>query len=628
MAVEARNVVFAPGTLCQKRYGSEAQTISGTYTGFASMVKFIPGQSDVAAELHFLSQDATTKWMRVAAGTAASALTLADAIASLPSSASWAVGNGKLYVAYDSTVNRLHVYDPSISTSVTRRVGLPAPGVPTVANTGAGSYGATARYYRVQWATKVSSDIRVLSNLGTISTVFTPSGSGTHARITRPTAASEHETHWRVWGSADGVLFYLISTADIAIATTTYDDAIDPADYADEEAAPEEGAFTPPPSAKYVLWDGNRLLMFGRWETAAGDSVTPVDGRVWFSPVLDTTDADDDERVSNSLSFKGWIDVNRNGGSTDRGLAGPMDGQVFVGQSRGIHMLIPTGDAQIPFRRITLTTRLGWVSQQSTFVGEDESGRACVYFLDPKRGPYRYGPRGFEWLGYDVQDQWALVNQTATVVAHGVYDGEAREVKWWISTSGGAGIVRLRFNVRLGVSTVATGVRKGWTVDDVPANQCSVMFPETFGASMSIEEKPYQGGASTLLRCDDESSTDDAGTAFQSYITSPAWPLDPLHVNKTVERCYLQAAASNETQIQQTLTPNYCANDARVSSVVLTAKNGETRGLFRFDSPSPPIHLADIFTFQTTLGDAIAQARAWTLDEWTATVETTPQERE
>lgn len=107
-------------------------------------------------------------------------------------------------------------------------IALGTPPVGSVANTGSGSYAATLRHYKLQWVTEASGVYTALSELST-SFSFTPSGSGTAARITRSTPAGS-PTHWRVYGSADNVTYKQLS-GDIAIATTTYDDSVAPGSY-------------------------------------------------------------------------------------------------------------------------------------------------------------------------------------------------------------------------------------------------------------------------------------------------------------------------------------------------------------------------------------------------------------
>src|SRR6185295_11063983 len=208
-----------------------------------------------------------------------------------------------------------------------------------------------------RWLTVSGSRIKLASNAGA-SVSFTPSGSGTAARVTRPTLPGEVETHWRVEGSADDTNYYILS-GNIAVATTTYDDSLAVSSYASQTAAPDVGAFTPFPSVKFIASDGNRLVGFGAWETSAGDSMTPHNGRVYFSPDLGSTDTDDDERVSNTLDITGTLDIARDSNAEDRALAGPMDGQFFVWQSRGMWRLIATGDATQPYRREAVSDKVG-----------------------------------------------------------------------------------------------------------------------------------------------------------------------------------------------------------------------------------------------------------------------------
>src|SRR5215831_18811438 len=123
MAAEVFNIVYEGGLLLKRR-GSATVSLTGTFDGFAALYRFVPGQSDLAAELIFATLDATTKIMRIAAGTAAVSLTLTDAVTSHPTQVTFATLNGKCFIAYDSSENRLHVFDPHISSTTVRRVGL------------------------------------------------------------------------------------------------------------------------------------------------------------------------------------------------------------------------------------------------------------------------------------------------------------------------------------------------------------------------------------------------------------------------------------------------------------------------------------------------------------------------
>lgn len=634
MSAESMNIDIERGTVGKKRRGAADQALSGTFTGFNALFKFIPGQDDTAAEIIFVDLDATPKIMRVAAGTGATSLTLKDNIASNPHLVRAAVLNGKLFLAYDSSVNRLHVFDPSLSTTTVRRAGLATPGAPTVADQGSGTYATALRYYKVEWQVRDGSgNILRRSLLGTISASFTPSTTGASARVTIPSVASEGETHWIIYGSQDGVSFYQLAAA-IAIGTTTYDDSADPADYEDTADAagyetPDTGAFTPFPSVKTLLSTGDRLLGYGVWETSAGDSMTPKAGRVFFTPVLDTTDSQDDERISNTVEFQGWIDVGRNMGGEDRALAGPMDSMIFVFQSRGIWSLVPAGRADSPFRRIPLRDDIGALSQESTFMGEDEDGKACIYFLDPIRGPYRYGARSFQWLGYDVQDIWATVNLAATTrVAAGVWHPGQRACIFGIAT-GSANVITefIKFFPREAhrASTESEEVRGGWVRNAGPdawTYRCMAVLPETLGATMSRTLKPYAGHSTELHRFDDASATQDDSVNFQAYATSPAFVPANINQRLRIQKAYMQASAHNGVTLTLSLIKNFGA-DTRTDTELLTASGSETRVMRQFDNAQD----AEVKAMQFKIGEAAAANNAlWTVDEIIAPFETVDED--
>src|SRR5690348_11311398 len=133
MSAEARNVVYYNGGLGTKRGGSTSVTLN-SFSGVNALVEYIPGQDLTAAELFVVDNSGTKKIMRLASGgTTFAALTLKDNISSEPYTFSAVTLNGKLYMAYDSTVNRLHVYDPGFSTSDVRRAGMGTPAAPTAA---------------------------------------------------------------------------------------------------------------------------------------------------------------------------------------------------------------------------------------------------------------------------------------------------------------------------------------------------------------------------------------------------------------------------------------------------------------------------------------------------------------
>src|SRR5262249_36232286 len=141
------------GLLGRKRGGTASVTDTGG-TAFSSGMyeigSHIPGNDETARELW--GTDGTGRVKRMAGGTWFAEVTPDAAISG---SFSHVVGcslNGKRFLAYDSAVDRLHVWDPGLGSPRVRRVGMsPGSSAPTVANTGAGAYPATIRYYRVRF---------------------------------------------------------------------------------------------------------------------------------------------------------------------------------------------------------------------------------------------------------------------------------------------------------------------------------------------------------------------------------------------------------------------------------------------------------------------------------------------
>lgn len=307
--------------------------------------------------------------------------------------------NGKVFLAYDSSVNRLHV----LQGGVTRRVGVGAVSKPTIADTGAGAYTATLRYYKVQQAVLSGSVVMASSELSNAES-FTPSGAGTHARVTKPTTVDD-ATHWRVFGSADGVTFYALNSYT-AVGTTTFDDNVAPASYNTITGivAPTAGLFVPPPSARFLVSDGVRLLMAGSHETTASTGeTTPSTKRVWFTRPLGVTNAGDDEAITQTADARYYIDIDDPHNTTITGLAA-IAGMVYVFFDRATWRLVPLGIDGTPYRAEQVSGAVGAISQQAICVGSTPDGTDdAVYFVSQTSGLHRISPaRGLEWLGRDV----------------------------------------------------------------------------------------------------------------------------------------------------------------------------------------------------------------------------------
>ncbi len=630
MGVEALNVELRRGMLGKKRPGSAGVVITGdTFSGAVHLAKFTPGQDESLVELFIVSNDATTKILRIAGGAAAANLTLKDnfssqAIAHLVSTVAI---NGKLIFAYDSAVNRLHAYDPATSTTAVRRLGLATPAAPTVANTGAGAYAAELRYYRVQYRVKSGSVVLYQSNLGA-SVSFTPSGAGTAARVTKPASISEAETHWAIHASTDDVVYYEL--AEVAVGTTTYDDSAAITSYDDNDASPIEGSFFPLPSAKFLGTNGSRLFLFGAWETAAGDSVVMKAGTVYFSApigssVVDSTvGAGDEERLISSADQDNWVELSPNGGGVDRGVSGPVFNEMYFFQSKGIYKLVDTGAALAPYRRVVVSKEFGSVSHWSQVIGEDETGQECLYFLNPTDGPRRIKlGAGIEWLGKDVADIWSTINLSASVrTAHGVYDREKKQVKWWVAVNGETlpDTVMIVYHVMLGRTiTGDDSIRCGWAkwTGDLAKSVCSLMFPTTLAASRPVRECAYVGNASGVGR-QDGSANMDASVPYRGYVKSRAWDHDVIMRRKRVMESYVVATAHADVEIQQTIETDYGARSFAESVNISPETPTQTMVRKEFQG----VDINDAIVEQVTVGDPEARDTAlWSIDQWALVVE-------
>ena len=624
MGAEALNVSLRSGELGRKRPASTAVTLSGdSFSGTNHLARFVPGQDESAAELFIVSNDGTTKILRVASAATAANLTLTDNVATKPQDVSTVTLNNKLFIAYDSTVNRLHVFAPNESTTTVRRVGLAPPAAaPSVADQGSGTYFPTSRYYRVRYRVKSGSTILRQSE-PSAQVAFTPNGTSTSARVTKPASVSEGETHWVLEAAAEEAgPFYEI--AETVVGTTTYDDTALVATYDENEASATLGGYYPFPACKYILGDGVRLYGLGVWESAAGDSVAPIAGRLYFTPATRTTTInDDDERVQDTLEQSDWIDLNISGGGTDRGLAGPINGRIYAFQSRGVFMIVPTGDATQPIRRVPISDQYGAVSHHSLVVAEDEAGAPALYFLDPQDGPRRIGlGADVQWLGKDVKDIWDTVNLSATtVVAWGLYDPTNKQVKWWVSTgASNEPDTMIVHHVTLG-RTYATGeVRYGmakWT-GNLAAARHGVMFASTLAATRPLTNVPYAGNTTTALFRQDGAGTQDHGTSnFQGYVQSKAFQWGPLARRTRLTEAYIAAKAQSATSIRHRVITDWSAENRDVT-VSLAASGTETRVRPRVEG----LDVTGAITVQIELGDSAAANTQWTLDRWYAVIET------
>jgi hypothetical protein len=157
LGTRAYNVALSAGTLGRRRLSLTSVDLTG---GPTAIIHYLAAWRPTLLTHRLFAFSSLTLPLKVHSwdGSTWTAHPLSD-LADTPAVPCALTFNDKLFIAYDSVVNRLHVYD---GTSI-RRVGLGQDGVaPTVANTGAGAYPATARFYRTQWLIKNGSDVQAM----------------------------------------------------------------------------------------------------------------------------------------------------------------------------------------------------------------------------------------------------------------------------------------------------------------------------------------------------------------------------------------------------------------------------------------------------------------------------------
>jgi hypothetical protein len=623
----AQNVEWVTTKFAQRRQGGtngmHATEPWGSQASLVSLMRHTPTADEGAAELFGVDNQATPMLGRLAGGNQFVAVTVADAWTQADAKYINGVSlNGKFFTAGNAgSVDRLHV----IESGTMRRVGLATPAAATVANTGGGTYAATLRYYKVQWFNSSVSP-RPHSELSP-AVSFTPSGAGTHARVTRPALPGESETHWHLWGSPDGVNYYLI--AKTAVGTTTFDDNTAPANYATlgttifGTTTPAAGFptdadyFTPPMSAKYLLADEDRLLLLGSWETASAASA------VMWTPVNGTTPTEflvaDDERVPSTNRLD--LDRQDGGGITGGGI---LSGTIYVFKLSHIYQLRRTGDADLPYQAIPVTKSLGALSHKSIVVGEDDLGRECLYFLS-RRGPYRLTADGLEYLGRDIETLWGTVNQSATTPPFGVWHQDKRQVQWWLTT--GASTTpdqKLVFHARYGRRTESGNVRGGWAIHTEGAALAfsACMFANTLGATMSLDLKPYVGQRwislsdpdGPCIKYDADGAILDRGglSGFVARVQTGAFPPGGLGMKGRVTQAYVIGTPVNRT-IQIDIVEDFGARTRTGLAVLPAATASETRVVAKVDGDAraTDVMYVAIEIDDTTAFPAVAE---WAVD--------------
>lgn len=604
-AREMENVDLYRTTFARKRNGAVDlldSTTSEAWTGsLAFLFRDVPGNDETASVLWGIDNAATPKAQKMTGGTTwSSALTFKDAIATRPQDVMAVSFNGKVFFAYDSTSDRLHVWD---GTTI-RRTGILSTGAaPTVGDTGSGSYAATERFYIVTFVEKSGSTVLRSSDLSA-AVSFTPSGSGTHARVTRPTAPGEGETHWEIYVSDDGLLYFFLTS--VVIASTTYDDNSDPSAHSSNNAIPEAGAWTVIPSGKYLLVDDDRLLIAGSWENAAQSST------IWWTPRQGTSDRGDDERIVITATQENRLTLDNRDGGHITGMGGPIQGTPVVFKYRQIWKLRPTGSLTAPYQPLAVSKTVGCIRQQSIVMAKDENGDPALYWL-ASDGPYRLGIQGLQYCGMDIRDLWNDVNVDATTVScHGVYHEDKHQVWWWVATGTSNTPDRLLiFDTEKGEPDEDDNVRGGWTTftGAIAKALCSTMYAAEIGASNGRDLIPYLGRATgTAIWQADQGETDD-GEPYAATVTLPEQHLGGLTAKCAVDQVIVIGSAGPHKLVLE-LRRDY-GLEKRTDDVNMAP---ESAAQTRVQKVYEAGFQADAKSIGLAIGDVCPIAQPWDLD--------------
>lgn len=426
----ATNVEWITSQLGERRKGTDAISLPASITAHDRVTflhRHVPGTDETAAELYVLGVTGTASSTLARKTTSWSDVTVGDAVLLTGfAQYQWAAVSlhGKLFLAYDSSVDRLHVLDAGSTTL--RRSGLAEPAAPTGANDGGVGTFDTTRYYRVRYTVQASSVTIRRSEPSDVLT-FAPNGNDTGITVTKPASISENETHWELEASLDNANFYVLATT--VVGTTTVTDTTDATTgYAQTyELSENVGDYALFPSVRYLIADEDRLVGGGSWEDTA------LSSRVLWSPVYKANGAGNDERWETDTDP--WADLDALDGGPLTGLATAVSGEVFAFKYQRIFKLIRTSLRLRAYDIVCLTKARGAV-HGSVVSGVDQLGRPCVYFLDPEVGPCRAGAGGLLQCGKDIYTTWRTANLDATkVVCSSLFYPKTGQVIWNLATS-------------------------------------------------------------------------------------------------------------------------------------------------------------------------------------------------
>lgn len=577
--VNATNVEFVQGMLGDRRLGCEAVDLPAALEGcdrIPFLHRHVPDEASADAQLWALGAEDPATLHLYMKDTAWNSISIPDSPV-FADQYSWRAVSfrGKLYLAYTSSVDRLHVYD---GTSV-RRVGLAAPAAaPTAANSGSGSFAGT-RYYRVRFA-KISGSTRELLSEPSDTLTFAPSGTGSGVLVTRPTLIGESETHWVLEASTDDIDYYELATT--ATGTTTYTDTEAFSDgYTDYTLSQSIEDYALIPSAKFLLQDDDRLL----WAGSRNNEL--LGSRVGWTPVFGADGSGNDERFETDTDPYKDLDNKRFGTLT--GFAGPVLGGIWVFKERAIYKLTRTGLRENSYAADRISDNMGAIDG-SVVSAMDGEGNPALYFIDQNQGPCRIGVGGIKRCGEDIRKTWQRMNpEAAQVRARGIYYPKKKQVRWSVALDS-SDVPNIGLLLHTDKTRVFddVGVRYGWAIWTGPAAQAisATLFSDNIDddTDRSGTNVPFVGveGSGLLYRC--ETGNTDSGTAYTATIrTSPFLLKTVLNEHGVASGALVAKATANATLTLKVIKDLGVETTSTVSNLSLAPVSTEEEVVVNID---------------------------------------------
>ena len=608
-SVLAQNVEFIDSMLGERRQGSDAIDLGASAVASRDQVTFLyrhlPTTDVTASELWVVGLTGTATLSVSRKTTSWSDITVSDTpLLTGFAPFQWQAQSlhGKLFLAYDSNVDRLHVYD---GTSM-RRSGLAEPAAPTGANDGgAGTFSGT-RYYRVRYTEQVSTVTVRRSEPSDVLT-FAPNGNDTGITVTKPASISEGETHWELEASTDNVNFFRIATTVVGTGSVTDTTDFNVGYAAAGTLSEDVGDYALIPSGRYLAADEDRLLIAGSWETSSQAS------RVRWTPVFNADGVGNDERLETDTDPE--IDLDGFEGGVITGMSAPMLGSIFVFKQNHIYKLVRSGRRQKAYEAILYTNKCGALHGSVT-EGMDNAGRPCIYFIDPGMGPCRLGAGGIRSCGADINATYITINLDATkVVCSSVYYPRKRQAHWWIATgSSNVPDVHMVLQTSETRETDEGETRRGWALWTGPTAGAltACLFADNIdaGTARSRDLVPFIGlvGGGLVHRCD--TGDDDNGTEYVSKITTKPFTVKGILHKFGVMSAMLLAKAVSGASIDLVLTRDFGLETKTISGISFTATASETQVLKQIDD----IGFSELQTLQFTFQDVATPGTKWQLN--------------